>query len=116
MAMPETPARMVHQYVAFAAMVIFFLVAPLFIYPVFLMTMLCFALFACAFNLLIGYAGLLSSATRRSSAAPPMSAVTPPRSGACRRSCPFWRGPAPPRCSVSASASSPSAARASTLP
>jgi branched-chain amino acid transport system permease protein len=59
-AMPQTPARMVHQYVAFAAMVVFFLVAPLFIYPVFLMTVLCFALFACAFNLLIGYAGLLS--------------------------------------------------------
>ncbi|MGE0117160.1 MAG: branched-chain amino acid ABC transporter permease [Dongiaceae bacterium] len=49
-----------HQYAAFAAMVAFFLVAPLFIYPVFLMTVLCFALFACAFNLLIGYAGLLS--------------------------------------------------------
>ena len=51
---------MLHQYAAFAAMVAFLLVAPLFIYPVFLMTVLCFALFACAFNLLIGYAGLLS--------------------------------------------------------
>ena len=30
------------------------------IYPVFLMKVLCFALFACAFNLLIGYVGLLS--------------------------------------------------------
>jgi len=30
------------------------------IYPVFLMKALCFALFACAFNLLIGYGGLLS--------------------------------------------------------
>ena len=30
------------------------------IYPVFLMKALCFALFACAFNLLVGYAGLLS--------------------------------------------------------
>jgi branched-chain amino acid transport system permease protein len=30
------------------------------IYPIFLMKALCFALFACAFNLLIGYAGLLS--------------------------------------------------------
>jgi branched-chain amino acid transport system permease protein len=60
MAMPATPARMVHQYVAFAAMVVFFLVAPIFVYPEFLMTVLCFALFACAFNLLIGYAGLLS--------------------------------------------------------
>jgi branched-chain amino acid transport system permease protein len=34
--------------------------APLVIYPVFLMKALCFALFACAFNLLIGYVGLLS--------------------------------------------------------
>src|SRR5512143_2724936 len=30
------------------------------IYPVFLMKALCFALFACAFNLLIGFGGLLS--------------------------------------------------------
>ena len=34
--------------------------APAVIYPVFLMKVLCFALFACAFNLLIGYVGLLS--------------------------------------------------------
>ncbi|WP_095083323.1 branched-chain amino acid ABC transporter permease [Pseudomonas sp. Irchel s3h17] len=36
------------------------LVAPMAVYPVFLMKLLCFALFACAFNLLLGYAGLLS--------------------------------------------------------
>jgi len=36
------------------------LVAPLVLYPIFLMQSLCFALFACAFNLLIGYTGLLS--------------------------------------------------------
>lgn len=36
------------------------LVAPFFFYPVFLMKMLCFALFASAFNLVFGYAGLLS--------------------------------------------------------
>ena len=36
------------------------LAAPFFLYPVFLMKVLCFALFACAFNLLIGYTGLLS--------------------------------------------------------
>ncbi len=36
------------------------LVAPLAVYPVFLMKLLCFALFAAAFNLLIGYVGLLS--------------------------------------------------------
>src|SRR5919112_166070 len=35
-------------------------VAPFVLYPVFLMKVLCFALFACAFNLLIGFAGLLS--------------------------------------------------------
>ena len=34
--------------------------APFFIYPIFVMKMLCFALFACAFNLLLGYTGLLS--------------------------------------------------------
>jgi branched-chain amino acid transport system permease protein len=36
------------------------LVAPFFVYPILLMKMLCFALFACAFNLLLGYTGLLS--------------------------------------------------------
>jgi len=34
--------------------------APHFLYPVFLMKALCMALFACAFNLLLGYVGLLS--------------------------------------------------------
>jgi branched-chain amino acid transport system permease protein len=36
------------------------LVLPFYLYPVFLMKLLCFALFACAFNLLIGFTGLLS--------------------------------------------------------
>jgi branched-chain amino acid transport system permease protein len=36
------------------------LIAPFFVYPVLLMKLLCFALFACALNLLLGYAGLLS--------------------------------------------------------
>jgi branched-chain amino acid transport system permease protein len=49
-----------HQYVGFAIMVAIFVIAPLFVYPIFLMNVLCFALFACAFNLLIGYVGLLS--------------------------------------------------------
>ena len=40
--------------------VVFFAVAPSFIYPLFLMKVMCFALFACAFNLLIGFVGLLS--------------------------------------------------------
>ena len=42
------------------AAVILALAAPFFMYPVLLMKLLCFALFACAFNLLIGYTGLLS--------------------------------------------------------
>ena len=49
-----------YQRNAFIAMMAFFVLAPLFIYPVFLMKVLCFALFACAFNLLIGFGGLLS--------------------------------------------------------
>jgi branched-chain amino acid transport system permease protein len=36
------------------------LAAPWIFYPVFLMKALCFALFACAFNLLLGYVGLMS--------------------------------------------------------
>jgi branched-chain amino acid transport system permease protein len=46
--------------ITFVIMAAFFLVAPLFIYPIFLMNVLCFALFACALNLLVGYVGLLS--------------------------------------------------------
>ncbi|WP_342361683.1 branched-chain amino acid ABC transporter permease [Terrarubrum flagellatum] len=48
------------ERIALAAMIIFFALAPLVIYPFFLMNAICFALFACAFNLLIGYVGLLS--------------------------------------------------------
>ena len=48
------------QLGAIALMAGFFIVAPLFVYPVYLMKVMCFALFACAFNLLIGYVGLLS--------------------------------------------------------
>src|SRR3990172_1595872 len=49
-----------HQRIAFAVMVALFVLAPFAVYPVFLMKALCFALFACAFNLLIGFGGLLS--------------------------------------------------------
>ena len=45
---------------AFVGLLAIGVVAPLAVYPVFLMNVLCFALFACAFNLLIGYVGLLS--------------------------------------------------------
>jgi branched-chain amino acid transport system permease protein len=43
-----------------AAFLIAALGAPYAFYPVFVMKLLCFALFACAFNLLIGYAGMAS--------------------------------------------------------
>ena len=46
--------------IATVAMVAVFALAPLAVYPVFLMNVLCMALFACAFNLLIGFGGLLS--------------------------------------------------------
>ncbi|HEU4410138.1 MAG TPA: branched-chain amino acid ABC transporter permease [Polyangiaceae bacterium] len=49
-----------HHLVALGATAAFFALAPLAVYPVFLMKAMCFALFACAFNLLLGYAGLLS--------------------------------------------------------
>ncbi len=48
------------QLFAFGLMVAFIAISPFYLYPVFLMKLLCFALFACAFNLLIGYVGLLS--------------------------------------------------------
>jgi len=53
----ETPRSLV---VAFALTVVLLVAAPFVVYPVFLMKALCFALFACAFNLLIGYVGLVS--------------------------------------------------------
>jgi len=48
------------QRVPTAIMVALIAAAPFVVYPVFLMKALCFALFACAFNLLLGYVGLLS--------------------------------------------------------
>jgi branched-chain amino acid transport system permease protein len=45
----------------YAAVIAGGLVAPLLgIYPVYLMTLYCFAIFACAFNLLLGFGGMLS--------------------------------------------------------
>lgn len=44
----------------FACMILVGAAAPFVVYPTLLMKLLCFALFACAFNLLLGFAGLLS--------------------------------------------------------
>ena len=48
------------QIAALIVMLAIIVIAPMAVYPVFLMKVMCFALFACAFNLLIGYVGLLS--------------------------------------------------------
>src|SRR5438128_8681538 len=56
---PRAPANW-SEPVAFVMMALAFAIAPWIVYPVFAMKALCFALFACAFNLLIGYVGLLS--------------------------------------------------------
>lgn len=48
------------ELLLYALLLVAGLVAPHFVYPTFLMKLLCFALFASAFNLLIGYVGLLS--------------------------------------------------------
>lgn len=47
-------------YVAIGLLAAVAVLAPFAMYPVFLMIALCFALFACAFNLLLGHVGLLS--------------------------------------------------------
>ena len=51
---------MMNKKVGYALALAAALALPFFVYPVFLMKVLCFALFACAFNLLIGFTGLLS--------------------------------------------------------
>ncbi|WP_027135289.1 branched-chain amino acid ABC transporter permease [Geminicoccus roseus] len=57
---PISMGMMRHHLVIFVALLALGLVGPFFLYPIFLMKILCFALFACAFNLLLGYGGLLS--------------------------------------------------------
>src|SRR5438445_11311585 len=58
---PVTPRAMRDEMIVFAIMAVLLAIVPLTgIYPFFVMQALCFALVACAFNLLIGYGGLLS--------------------------------------------------------
>ncbi|MES2258884.1 MAG: branched-chain amino acid ABC transporter permease [Pseudomonadota bacterium] len=49
-----------NKNIGYAIVLLIALIAPFVGYPVFLMKLLCFSLFACAFNLLIGFTGLLS--------------------------------------------------------
>src|SRR3954449_12276628 len=57
---PESRSADATTRMVFVGLGVLLLVAPFLLYPVFLMKVLCFALFACAFNLLLGYGGLLS--------------------------------------------------------
>ncbi len=60
---PASPApvrRSLAEPIGFALLGLAIVLAPTFVYPLLVMQVLCFALFACAFNLLIGYVGLLS--------------------------------------------------------
>ena len=59
--LPVTPRAIRDEIVVFAVMAVLLALVPVSgIYPFFVMQALCFALLACAFNLLIGYGGLLS--------------------------------------------------------
>ena len=59
--LPVTPRAMRDEMIVFAAMAVLLAIVPMTgIYPFFVIQALCFALLACAFNLLIGYGGLLS--------------------------------------------------------
>jgi branched-chain amino acid transport system permease protein len=58
--MAPAAATLAYQRKVFIFMAAVLALAPLVVYPVFMMKVMCFALFACAFNLLIGYVGLLS--------------------------------------------------------
>src|SRR5882672_6465022 len=60
-ALPVTPRAIRDEMIAFGIMTVLLLIVPFTgVYPFFVMQALCFALLACAFNLLIGYGGLLS--------------------------------------------------------
>ena len=76
----SAPRSRVHR-IALPRLLAILVLAPFFLYPVFLMKLLCFALFACAFNLLIGYVGLLSFGHAAYFGWAATSPPTPPRSG-----------------------------------
>src|SRR5438046_7969964 len=58
---PVTRSAIRDEMIAFGIMTVLLAIVPLTgVYPFFVMQALCFALLACAFNLLVGYGGLLS--------------------------------------------------------
>jgi branched-chain amino acid transport system permease protein len=59
-ARPSAAGSPLKGRLALVLLLLLLVAAPTLVYPVALMKVLCFALFACAFNLLLGYTGLLS--------------------------------------------------------
>jgi branched-chain amino acid transport system permease protein len=59
-AMTSSPRARATEYVWYALGLIVLIIVPYFIYPLFAAKVLCYCLFACAFNLLLGTSGLLS--------------------------------------------------------
>ncbi|GGE27371.1 branched-chain amino acid ABC transporter permease [Primorskyibacter flagellatus] len=59
-AMTHTVGMPTHHKIIFVGLFAVLLILPFMVYPVFAMKLMCFALFACAFNLLLGFGGLLS--------------------------------------------------------
>lgn len=57
---PEAAGMPLLHKLIFLALLAFLLVLPFIVYPIFAMKVMCFALFAAAFNLLLGFGGLLS--------------------------------------------------------
>jgi ABC-type branched-chain amino acid transport system, permease component len=109
----ETPRSL---SVAFAVTVVLLVAAPFVVYPVFLMKALCFALFACAFNLLIGYVGLVSFGHALYFGWASYLAAHAAKVWALPPELAIVAAPRPPPCSASLPAASPSAARASISP
>lgn len=60
MSTTKQPSALIKTEVLYTGLFIVGLIAPFAVYPTFLMKLFCFALFASAFNLLLGFAGLLS--------------------------------------------------------
>jgi branched-chain amino acid transport system permease protein len=113
---PQPPKRRRARTRAIAFIVLLLLLARrpfIGLYPVFLMKVMCFALFACAFNLLLGFGGLLSFGHAMFLGAPATRPMRP-RSGASARAGDAGGTAVRGRAGPGWSACWPSAARAST--
>ena len=114
--LPTSPRAIRDEMIVFAAMAVLLAMVPVTgIYPFFVMQALCFALLACAFNLLIGYGGLLSFGHAMFLGTAGYCTAHALKVWGRRPNLEFWSAsPAPPR-SPSSPASSRSAGKASTF-